>query len=204
MSTESWTIRVDADETLMFASYVGEKENFHLLPENAASTVEIEWLTWWQNLPKIITAISTRNAEFMQSLSKTKTRQEFSFTPPNLEEFSWLPPNFYNLKTQPELQALLKFHWTEFQRNSATYTLNMIKISQTISHKVPMATMVQECTRLKGKNQPNPFHLRIDLISWPKNYNQQITENHFVISVDYSQNLDIFSNFLKEKICLLV
>jgi hypothetical protein len=201
MSSVSWLVTTDIPEALQFAAYIGEKESFHTTEQSVTSKVELEWLHWWQNLPTQGAAFSDNYRNYMKAHGKGQP--DHSGIKPIIEEFAWFPPNFGNLDSHPELQALLRQNWDEFLRTATRPKIEMVEASVALVHKINMRNLAQEGARLKGKSEPEAFHLRVDFVRWPKDYKREISATHLVLGAAYLYDFEGFYNILKTQIFLL-
>jgi len=192
--TVSWQIAADFPEELQFAGYIAQQADFRLGEViNAQSPAEIEWRAWWDDL------INSR-LDVSDALSKLVDPRPF---------LKYDPPNFNIFEKVPALQMLCRQHWFEFDRQwgfvggkKEPTTKQLIKqINQLRCDKI-----VKECVKEMGKIDCRPFHLQVDFVLWPKNYQNHVSNQHIILGAQFIQPpyVDELITILRAIICSLV
>lgn len=202
--SNSWRISLDVPEALRFASYVGENENYRLdVDKETLTGVALEWREWWEILPKEINGFVEDHLQMVKARNVSHT--EPNQLPTSFKNFGWYPPDFNSLSDTPALQSLLQRYWPKFELTKDMGKMQLVTNMGEMLKQVVTSQIVKEVTREKGKREPNPFNLRIDFVSWPKDYFCEISETHLVLMSTYFDpaNYITFAHLLKKQILKL-
>jgi hypothetical protein len=187
----SWQVGYDMPEDLQFTAHIGRAEGF-VAPDGvtttptAANDSETDWRAWWERL--LIDNLSLRferaraampRASFIDQARSVNSAETYD------------PPTFAALDAPESIRNLCRRHhpaferWSRWDAPDADSKQWLIKAQSAANQRLDQNQIVYHCARAAGKRVSAPFHLRFDVVIWPRDYLRHITDEHVVIGADY-------------------
>lgn len=194
---QSWRITTNFPYMLQFWMYVGQGEGFHPDRSDDTTQVQVMWAEWTDRLI----------AALVEQATMLSTSEQEPSTAHLLHILS--PPVFQELAQTAELQEISRRYWPEFTkywdvRNGKHEVLGQQLNSQ--FKRMNFNRMIRDSCRAAKKTTPQAFHLHLDLIHWPENYQRHVSDTHLLLGAAYLQahRLQAFQVMLQTYIQRLV